>query len=105
LGDGAGTICVPASGGIADAKADADAPAIGDSCSAEPEPPRNQRNYRISDADRLGVGSLKRKCQANLAAIAMLKTLEAEGRPATEDEKRALVRYVGWGGLPQVFDA
>ena len=24
-------------------------------------------------------------------------------REATEDEKRVLVRYVGWGGIPQVF--
>ncbi len=50
------------------------------------------------------MGSLKRKCQDNLAAIALLQQLEAEGRAATDDEKRVLVRYVGWGGLPQVFD-
>ncbi len=30
--------------------------------------------------------------------------LDAEERPATEKEKAALVKYVGWGGLPQVFD-
>ena len=71
---------------------------------AEPEPPRNQRNYRITDADRSASGSLKRKCQDNLAAIELLQRLEAEGRAATDDEKRVLVRYVGWGGLPQVFD-
>ncbi len=71
---------------------------------AEPEPVRNQRNYRITDADRVGVGSLKRKCQDNLAAIELLKRLETEGREATDAEKRLLVRYVGWGGLPQVFD-
>ncbi len=53
----------------------------------------------------LGAGSLKQKCRANLAAIELLKRLEAEARPAAEDEKRVLVRYVGWGGLPQVFDA
>ena len=29
--------------------------------------------------------------------------LDAERREATEDEKRVLVRYVGWGGIPQVF--
>jgi len=53
----------------------------------------------------LGAGSLKQKCRANLAAIELLKGLEAETRSATEEEKRVLVRYVGWGGLPQVFDA
>ncbi|HRZ37895.1 MAG TPA: hypothetical protein P5534_16215 [Candidatus Paceibacterota bacterium] len=35
----------------------------------------------------------------------MLKRLEAEGRAATDPEKRVLVRFVGWGGLPQVFNA
>lgn len=69
------------------------------------EPLRNQNNYRISDNDKLGTGSLKAKCRGNIAAIELLKRLEAEARPATQDEKRILVRYVGWGGLPQVFDA
>ena len=67
---------------------------------AEPEPLRNQRNYRIADADRIGAGSLKRKCQDNLAAIELLKRLEPEGREPTPDEKRVLVRYVGWGRTP-----
>jgi len=71
---------------------------------AEPEPLRNQGNYRITDADRVGVGSLKQKCRNNLAAIEVLQRLETEGRPPTTDEKRILVRYVSWGGLPQVFD-
>ncbi len=53
----------------------------------------------------MGAGSLKQKCRDNLAAIEWLRRLEAEGRPATDDEKRVLVRYVGWGGLPQVFDS
>ncbi|MCX6925585.1 MAG: methyltransferase domain-containing protein, partial [Verrucomicrobia bacterium] len=37
-------------------------------------------------------------------AIRTLRRLEAEGRPATAEEKAALVRYVGWGAMPQVFD-
>jgi adenine-specific DNA methylase len=65
---------------------------------------RNQSNYRITDADRVGLGSLKQKCRHNLAAIELLQRLETEGRAPTADEKRILVRYVGWGGLPQVFD-
>ena len=48
---------------------------------------------------------MKQKCRDNLAAIELLKKLEAENRPATDDEKRVVVRYVGWGGLPQVFDS
>ena len=53
----------------------------------------------------MGVGSLNQKCRGNLAAIELLKQIEVENRPATAEEKRVLVRYVGWGGLPQVFDA
>jgi hypothetical protein len=72
---------------------------------AEPEPLRNQANYRITEADRVGLGSLKQKCRANLAAIELLKRLEQERQAPTDEERRSLVRYVGWGGLPQVFDA
>jgi hypothetical protein len=71
----------------------------------EPEPPRNQHSYRITKADRLGSGSLKAKCLDNLAAIELLKRVEADDRRPTPQEKRSLVRYVGWGGLPQVFDS
>jgi N12 class adenine-specific DNA methylase len=69
------------------------------------EPPKNLNAFRISEADRLGEGGPKQKFQRNLAAIQILRALEAEARPATEKEKAALVKYVGWGGLPQVFDA
>jgi len=34
----------------------------------------------------------------------LLRKLEAEARPATPDEKAVLVKYVGWGAMPQVFD-
>lgn len=71
----------------------------------EAETVRNQNNYRITEADKVGIGSLLQKARHNLAAIELLKHLETEARPATADEKHALVRYVGWGGLPQVFDA
>src|ERR1035438_6831338 len=46
----------------------------------EPEPPRNPHNYRITDSDRLGSGSLKAKCHDNLAAIERLKQIEADDR-------------------------
>ena len=65
---------------------------------------RNQNNYRISPADGVGKGSPKEKCRANLAAIKLARKLQAENRPATQEEKSALVRYVGWGGLPQIFN-
>jgi hypothetical protein len=68
------------------------------------EPERlNQRNYRITPADQLGAGGLKQKARDNFAAIELAQRLDAEGRLATDEERRVLVRYVGWGGIPQVF--
>jgi hypothetical protein len=58
----------------------------------------------FNDGCRNNAATVKQKCRDNLAAIELLKRLETEARPATNEEKRTLVRYVGWGGLPQVFD-
>jgi N12 class adenine-specific DNA methylase/adenine-specific DNA methylase len=63
----------------------------------------NERNYRITPADQLGVGSLKQKARDNFAAIELAQRLDREQRSATEEEKGVLVKYVGWGGIPQVF--
>ncbi len=63
----------------------------------------NPRNYRIDPEDRLGDGSLKHKFRHNIAAIRLVRQLQLEERSATDDEKRLLVKYVGWGGIPQVF--
>src|SRR5450755_265891 len=68
------------------------------------DPPKNLNSYRIAEADRLGEGGPKQKFQRNFAAIQTLRTLAAGERPATEKEKATLVKYVGWGALPQVFD-
>lgn len=46
----------------------------------------------------------KGKFKANVAAITLLKRLEAEGRLATPDEQATLAKYTGWGGLPQAFE-
>ncbi|MBE6061919.1 MAG: helicase, partial [Clostridium sulfidigenes] len=67
----------------------------------EPEPTRV--NYHITDDD-LGVGGAKTKYGWNVAAIRLLNRLEEENRLATPEEQEVLSRYVGWGGLPQVFD-
>jgi N12 class adenine-specific DNA methylase/SAM-dependent methyltransferase len=64
----------------------------------------NQNAYRISDDDRLGAGGPKQKFSQNVRAIQTLRKLEAEARPANTDEKAMLVKYVGWGAMPQVFD-
>jgi N12 class adenine-specific DNA methylase/predicted RNA methylase len=62
------------------------------------------RNYTITAADRLGEGGAKAKFRDNLAALRTLQALDADARPATPEEQAILVRYVGWGGLPQAFD-
>jgi N12 class adenine-specific DNA methylase len=68
------------------------------------DPPNNLRNYRISDADRVGQGSLREKYRNNIAAIKTLQQIESENRPVSAEEKAVLVKYTGWGGLPQVFN-
>lgn len=60
-------------------------------------------NFHITD-DHLGEGGPKEKYRRNVEAIRTLKAIEVEGRGATEAEQEVLSRYVGWGGLPQVFD-
>lgn len=44
------------------------------------------------------------KARANLPALDVLATLEAEQRPARADEQAVLARWLGWGSLPGVFD-
>ncbi len=65
---------------------------------------RNAQNFRITDDD-LGAGGAKAKFQANLNAIQLLKHLEAEDLQASPEQQQVLSRYVGWGGLPDAFDA
>lgn len=65
---------------------------------------RKPADYAITDEDKLGEGGPKQKYRDNVAAIRLLRALEEEERPATPDEQRVLVRYVGWGGLKGAFD-
>lgn len=60
-------------------------------------------NFTITD-DTLGEGGAKTKFRANVDAIRTLKTLEAEKRSATAEEKETLSKYVGWGALAKAFD-
>ncbi|MCD8189685.1 MAG: DNA methylase, partial [Clostridiales bacterium] len=71
-----------------------------------PEPQERQEpiNFHITDDD-LGAGGPKAKFKANMDAIWLLKDLEENGRLATAEEQEILSRFVGWGGIPQAFDA
>ena len=60
-------------------------------------------NYHI-DNDNLGEGTPRQKVLRNIEAIKLLNKLENENRLANKEEQEVLSGYVGWGGLPDVFD-
>lgn len=64
---------------------------------------RRARNFRIMD-EHLGEGGAKAKCRANIEAIQLLKYLERNGFQASPEQQDKLSGYVGWGGIPEVFD-
>ena len=46
----------------------------------------------------------KERFHRNYAAITVLKKCQEENRFATPEEQIILPKYVGWGGIPEVFD-
>ena len=68
------------------------------------EAPVEKHDFTITD-EHLGEGGQKAKFSANIAVIRTLKAIEGENRLATPEEQTVLSKYVGWGGLPQAFDA
>ncbi len=79
-------------------------PAAGRVILDDPEP-NSSRDFRITEGLRIGEGSLHQKVRDNIAAIRLLKKLEAENRDATDDENAVLARYVGWGAMAGVFES
>lgn len=61
-------------------------------------------DFQISEDDALGEGGQKTKARNNIAAIRLLKKLAADDRRATPAEQKVLAKYVGWGGIKQIFD-
>ena len=71
---------------------------------AEPEPDLfPSRDFRITDALRIGEGSLRDKALDNIEAIRALKRIDAESRAPTDAEKSLLVKYTGWGAMANAF--
>jgi N12 class adenine-specific DNA methylase len=64
---------------------------------------QEKNDFRIINDD-LGVGTNREKLLDNISAIRHLKTIESEGRLANKGEQVVLSKYVGWGGLSEVFD-
>ena len=62
------------------------------------------KNYKIKEEilpEKLTPGE---RLENNINAIKTLINIENENRAATEQEKEILAKYVGWGGLADVFD-
>jgi hypothetical protein len=60
--------------------------------------PVGSRDFRYLDD---GVeGGPRTKVRANLAAVRLLRQIQAEGRGATRDEQDVLAGYLGWGAFP-----
>lgn len=84
------------------APADTQRPAEEDT-GAAPRGVEDQNHVLPRGEDWLPKGD-KAKVRSNLDAIKLLKTLEQANRNPTPEEKSALAKYVGWGGLKAVFD-
>ncbi|PKN36610.1 MAG: hypothetical protein CVU62_13915 [Deltaproteobacteria bacterium HGW-Deltaproteobacteria-2] len=64
----------------------------------------NPGNYRITEEDDIGSGTRGQKIDRNIAAIRLIKKLDQEHRYPTKEEQAVLAKYVGWGGIKNVFD-
>ncbi len=62
------------------------------------------RNYRLTDENFEYSTGAKTRFKQNIAAIKRMKALMAEKKNATEEDKKILSKYVGWGGLAYAFD-
>lgn len=65
--------------------------------------PEHPENFHLDIWDTKD-GGQKTRYMWNVDAIRELKKIEAENRAASADEQKIMSRYVGWGGLAQVFD-
>lgn len=50
------------------------------------------------------LGGAKQRFKNNIEAIKLVNKLINSQKAATDDEKKVLAKYVGWGGLAQAFD-
>ena len=62
------------------------------------------QNFKYKDDFNIYEGGVKTKYKNNVAAIKLIRNLEAEKRYATQEEQVILAKYVGWGGLAEVFN-
>ena len=73
------------------------------------EPTDESTKESNTDLTKIGfeqseLGGAKQRFRNNLEAIKLVNRLINSQKEATDDEKKVLAKYVGWGGLAQVFD-
>lgn len=71
---------------------------------SEPGASNTDATDHVIDAEEIGKGGLGKKFRDNIAAIKLLKEIEAAGRAATPDERKTLAKFVGWGAMKGPFD-
>lgn len=62
------------------------------------------KNFVITDEILAESLPPQERLENNINAIRILKMLEEEDRGASKEEQEILAKYVGWGGLSDVFD-
>lgn len=65
----------------------------------EKKRPSNKNNFVITNDVAREFNDTAPSAEDNIHAIELLRKIEDEGRSATDDEKRILAKYKGWGGV------
>ena len=73
------------------------------------EPADESTKESNTDLTKIGfeqseLGGAKQRFKNNIEAIKLVNRLINSKKEATDDEKKVLAKYVGWGGLAQAFD-
>ncbi|NUT48323.1 MAG: helicase, partial [Saccharothrix sp.] len=90
--------------------ADLEAVTAAQETGAPPGPPATAADQSTAAAfspaaqDDLAPSGQVARIRANVAALQVLRVIQAEGRPASPQEQQILARWSGWGAVPGVFD-
>jgi N12 class adenine-specific DNA methylase len=68
------------------------------------EVPEEERDFHLGEAELKAPRGSAGRIRANIAAIALVKRLDSEGRMASPDEKKVLALYSGWGADKELFN-
>ena len=71
---------------------------------ALPAADRDAPRFAPHSQDDLAPSGAVTRVRANLAALRMMRVLQAEGRRATPEEQAVLARWSGWGAVPEALD-